>query len=216
VQARDNPGLSVGSAPAAAPAATLVAAPALFAPLTTTATVTSIFERPAAPLGWRLLRAGLSLLLLAGASVAQPQDNSCSLIEQAVLERVNAVRAVGSRCGRDSSHLQGGALQWNERLREMALMQAQFLTDVDDLRHAGPNGQTITDRARASGYAYQRVAENLALGAQSVDHVLRAWTASQSHCVNLYSATYTEVALVCQANRRGKPLWVMVLGRPKP
>jgi uncharacterized protein YkwD len=152
------------------------------------------------------------------AAAAQPAeigtDGACPLDVQAVLERVNAARDLGATCG-GQRFAPSGHLRWNERLHDMALMQAQFLSDIEDLRHAGPGGQTIRDRAAAAGYAFTRVGENLALGARSVEHVLRAWTVSQSHCVNLYEPRFTEVALVCVKGKAGRPLWVMVLGRPK-
>lgn len=161
-----------------------------------------------------LLTLGAATVLAQSASPSA-REGSCPLDVQAVLERVNAVRAAGATCGARGRVEPSGALAWNERLRDMALMQAQFLADIDDLRHAGPNGQTITDRAAAAGYRFARVAENLALGARDVEHVLRSWTASESHCVNLYDQRFTEVALVCTAGKGGRPLWVMVLGRPR-
>lgn len=161
--------------------------------------------------------AGVAVVLAASAA-AQPAevtiDGTCPLDVREVLERVNLARAGGAACGPERFG-PAGPLAWNDRLREMALMQAKFLSDIDDLRHAGPGGQTIRDRAEAAGYAFTRVAENLALGARGVEQVLRAWTVSQSHCVNLYEPRFTEVALVCVKGRGDRPLWVMVLGRPK-
>lgn len=159
---------------------------------------------------------GLAAAWLHPAARAGEPADACSQSLETLMERVNQARAAGAVCGARGRLEGSGTLQWNDTLRDMALMQAQFLSDIEDLRHAGPNGQTIADRARAAGYRYSRVAENLALGARSVEHVLRAWTSSESHCVNLYDPRFTEMALVCTSGKGGRPLWVMVLGRPKP
>jgi uncharacterized protein YkwD len=138
----------------------------------------------------------------------------CPADPRSVVPQVNAARADGAHCG--VRRMAGaGALAWNERLREMAQAQATFLAETDALRHGGPNGQTVADRARSVGYPYSRVAENLALGAIDIEHALRAWTASEKHCVNLYEPRYAELALACTRGKGGQPLWVMVLGRPK-
>lgn len=161
-----------------------------------------------------LLAASAAAALANPARLQEGSEDGCALDVPTALERVNAARAAGASCGAQRFDATG-ALAWNETLRDMALMQARYLADIDDLRHAGPAGQGVADRAKAAGYRYTRVAENLALGAVSVDHVLRSWTASANHCVNLYDARYTEMALVCTRGKAGRPLWVMVLGRPK-
>jgi uncharacterized protein YkwD len=147
---------------------------------------------------------------------AWPQPQACAFDAQALLEQVNLLRSEGAQCGARGAFVGVAPLAWNDAgLREMALMQASFLSNLDDLRHAGPNGQTIADRAHAADYRFARVAENLALGHRSVAHVLRAWTVSDTHCANLYDSRFTEVAVVCQAGKGNRPLWVMVLGRPR-
>ncbi|HEY9038659.1 MAG TPA: CAP domain-containing protein [Roseovarius sp.] len=75
--------------------------------------------------------------------------------------------------------------------------------------HTGSNGSGIGDRARAAGYGFCFIAENIAQGQSSVDQVLSGWMASTGHRRNILSEGAREFALVREGD-----IWVMVLGRP--
>jgi uncharacterized protein YkwD len=79
------------------------------------------------------------------------------------------------------------------------------------LEHVGSRGEELPERARASGYAYRAVAENLAAGSLTTDEVLAGWRASPAHCANLLSPRVREVALACVPGPGG-PWWVLALG----
>ncbi len=66
------------------------------------------------------------------------------------------------------------------------------------------------DRSRAEGYAFCHVAENLAMGHQTFDHVMRHWMNSPSHRSNLLHENVDDFGLVQGPGN----LWVLVLGRP--
>ncbi len=131
------------------------------------------------------------------------------------MRQVNAVRALGARCGGSGSFSPlHTALAWNPVLEGLARQQVAWLAQAGLLLHAGSEGQTLSQRAQAAGYRFAQVAENLAQGQRDVATVLAAWAASESHCVNLYDPGVTEMALACDNAGDGRPMWVLIVGRP--
>ncbi|WP_306133139.1 CAP domain-containing protein [Roseivivax marinus] len=93
-------------------------------------------------------------------------------------------------------------------LDAVAREHARYLARLGRLSHSGPQGQ-IGDRARAAGYDYCQVAENLARGHRSEDAVLRGWLRSPSHRRNLLHRDFAEYGMA----RTGGNVWVLVVGR---
>ena len=152
---------------------------------------------------------------LAAPAPAPAQQACATLTTAAALGHVNAVRAAGARCGAAGSFASAKApLVWSPVLEGLARQQVAWLAQAGLLLHAGSEGQTLSQRAQAAGYRFAQVAENLAQGQRDVATVLAAWTASESHCVNLYDASVTEMALACASAADGRPMWVLILGRP--
>ncbi|MCQ0093499.1 CAP domain-containing protein [Roseovarius sp. M141] len=75
--------------------------------------------------------------------------------------------------------------------------------------HTGSDGSGIGDRARAAGYGFCFIAENIAQGQGSLDEVMTGWMNSTGHRRNILSEGAREFALMREGN-----IWVMVLGRP--
>lgn len=75
--------------------------------------------------------------------------------------------------------------------------------------HTGSDGSGVGDRARAAGYRFCFIAENIASGQSSMDGALSAWMGSADHRRNILSEGAREFALA-----RAGDIWVMVLGRP--
>ena len=149
--------------------------------------------------------------LPAAAQVPCAQASVAALVQQ-----VNHVRAQGADCGARGRFAPAAALGWHPALESVARAQAQWLADYGLLLHTGSQGQTLGQRASAAGYRYARVTENLAKGQSDVAAALRAWTASEGHCVNLYDAGVNEMALACAPGADGRALWVLVMGRLLP
>ena len=154
--------------------------------------------------------------VLAAPAPAQPSPGACAGLDTAGgIRQVNAVRAAGARCGAAGSFAPATSpLAWSPLLEGLARQQVAWLAQAGLLLHAGSEGQTLSQRAQAVGYRFAQVAENLAQGQRDVATVLAAWTASDSHCVNLYDATVTEMALACASGGDGRPMWVLIVGRP--
>lgn len=154
-------------------------------------------------------------LTLLGASSVVPAAELCAAPTDpwrtAVLVSLNALRSAGGSCGSEGRFGAAGALRWSGALETMAARQAGWLSQRGVLEHIGPQGEELPERARASGYAYRAIAENLAAGTLTTDAVLAGWRASPAHCANLLSPRVREVALVCVPGPGG-PWWVMALG----
>lgn len=157
----------------------------------------------------------IAVALSIAAGSAQPAPQSCLGAIDEVLAQVNALRAEGADCGARGRFGPAPLLAWNDALQAMAQAQADALHTTHDLRHTGPSGQTIAQRAQAAGYRFARVAENLAQGQRTLGEALRGWVGSQTHCANLFGAGFVDAALACRAAADGRALWVMVLARPR-
>jgi uncharacterized protein YkwD len=158
--------------------------------------------------------AGLACLPLAAGSAGKSPAPCDALTTTSTLAQVNAVRAQGALCGARGGRAASGALSWNEALQVLAQRQALWMADFGRLVHAGRNGETLSQRAAAAGYTFAHIGENLAHGQSTVAQVLQGWTASDSHCVNLYDAEVTEMALACVPGHDGRAFWVLIVGRP--
>jgi uncharacterized protein YkwD len=100
-------------------------------------------------------------------------------------------------------------------LEAVADRQAQWLAPRIELSHQDADGRGLGERASQAGYRYGRIVENLAQGQLNVERVIEDWARSERHCANLMDAAVTEAALVCRDAADRRPLWVMVLARPR-
>ncbi|WP_238987417.1 CAP domain-containing protein [Roseovarius dicentrarchi] len=120
-------------------------------------------------------------------------------MSSAALGQTNAIRADAGLTPLSSSAALGRAAAGHAR--DMA--QNGFFS------HTGSNGSGIGDRARAVGYGFCFIAENIAQGQSSVDEVMTGWMNSTGHRRNILSEGAREYALVREGD-----IWVMMLGRP--
>lgn len=102
------------------------------------------------------------------------------------------------------------ALRPSATLARIADGHAQDMMRNGFFGHVSSNGNTISDRARAQGYNFCHVAENLARGQRDFDTVLSQWMTSPSHRKNVLHKKVVEFAVV----RGPDNLWVMVMGKP--
>ena len=157
----------------------------------------------------------LAFAFVVAAALPARAQNPCAQLSQAqVLQQVNGVREQGALCGSRGGLAPAAALVWNAQLEAVAREQALWMADLGHLVHAGREGQTLSQRAAVAGYDFARITENLAHGQGGLSHALASWTASESHCANLYDSRVTEMAMACVPGRGGRPFWVLVMGRP--
>lgn len=118
-------------------------------------------------------------------------------LSRQALDAVNSYRAQYSQ----------PLLRTNGRLAAAAASHAADMAATDGLSHTGSDGGDVADRARAAGYDYCFIAENIAQGPQDIPEALAGWMASPGHRQNMLNPRAREMALA----QRGA-YWVMVLG----
>ncbi|SES04393.1 Uncharacterized conserved protein YkwD, contains CAP (CSP/antigen 5/PR1) domain [Tranquillimonas rosea] len=150
----------------------------------------------------------LSLVVLvgtAGAAVAAPcrAPENAAQIKQAILQYSNAERQARGL----------PALAPNRELSAAAQAQACHIAQRQSLTHRGPRGSKVSDRARAQGYSFAWIAENIGFGQRSPRAIVKAWMNSAGHRKNLLNAKGSEVGSALVVGADGRPYWAMVLGR---
>lgn len=147
-------------------------------------------------------------------------DTSCGLnppagIQAEVLQRVNAFRASGARCG-TADYPAAGALNWNTTLLQAAKLHATDMATNNYFSHTGQDGRSPDQRVLAAGYSYARMGENIAAGQPSVESAMAAWIGSASHCQNMMTPDLKDIAVACVRNDASsyRIYWVMEMGRP--
>jgi uncharacterized protein YkwD len=80
--------------------------------------------------------------------------------------------------------------------------------------HTGSNGSSMASRARAVGYAYSYVGENIGAGYVSPEAAVRAWMNSAGHRANILNPNYTEIGFGYTNASGGqyRNYWVQVFG----
>jgi uncharacterized protein YkwD len=172
----------------------------------------------------------LSFVLLAGCdrkheAPAQPETRrmgnspvavagSCGLRSDEALQRINAARAAGQRCGA-RPFPPAPPLHWDDQLYSAAFGHSQDMAQHDYFEHRSPGGSSVSDRVTASHYKWRGVGENIAAGNRSLPDAVQAWLDSGPHCENLMNPEYADVAVACvaQPGTAWGTYWTMVLAR---
>ena len=147
-------------------------------------------------------------------------DTSCGLnppagIQAEVLQRVNAFRASGAVCG-GVAYPAAGALSWNANLLQAAKGHATDMATNNYFSHTGQDGRSPDQRVLAAGYSYTRMGENIAAGQTSVESAMVGWIGSVSHCQNMMTPDFKDIAVACVRNDASayRLYWVMEMGWP--
>lgn len=101
------------------------------------------------------------------------------------------------------------ALGQSGTLRRVAQARADEMAQTGVLSHTGSGGSTPSTRAKAAGYHFCSIAENIAEGPHGLATVMRLWEESRPHRANMAKPELTDYAI---AHKDG--YWVMMLGRP--
>lgn len=130
-----------------------------------------------------------------------------------VLELVNVARAEPRRCGWKRFGT-APPLARSALLDRVAIAHAEDMAARGRMEHAGSDGSTPAERATRAGYAWTRIAENVAAGQATAEQAVTSWLKSSGHCANLMDAAYTETGTGFAAAGAGGPYWVQVFGTP--
>jgi uncharacterized protein YkwD len=107
-------------------------------------------------------------------------------------------------------------LRSNARLDQAAQHHAEDMLARGYFAHESPEGKTVRERARAAGYDWRNIGENVAEGQFSVDEVMDTWLHSPGHRGNLLDPEFKELGVGLALGRsRGtyRAVWVQAFGR---
>lgn len=135
--------------------------------------------------------------------------------QDAMLARINAARAEARACGNENFPAVA-SVNWNSKLQTAAEVHSLDMATHNFFSHTGTDGSSVTTRANAQMYYPIAIGENIAAGQETAQEVIEGWLASEGHCRNLMSASYTEIAVACVAdeNTDYSRYWTNVLGAP--
>ena len=130
-----------------------------------------------------------------------------------MLARVNAYRAAPRSCGSNGSFAATTALTWNNLLEAAANAHSLDMASQNFFDHNSRDGRTFTQRIDATGYRWQRAAENIAAGQSSVQTVVDGWMSSDGHCANIMGSALRDIAVACvpSTTAQYRSYWTMDL-----
>jgi uncharacterized protein YkwD len=131
-------------------------------------------------------------------------------------EAVRAELLAGTNQVRAGAHAL--PLRASPRLDRVAQEYAEKMLREAFYEHTAPDGSTVLERVRSTGYALSSVGENLALGQFSPDDVVAGWESSPGHRRNMVDRDFREVGhgVAYGHNANGwQVLWVQVFATPR-
>jgi uncharacterized protein YkwD len=108
-------------------------------------------------------------------------------------------------------------LALDPRLDVAAQRHADDMLARSYFAHRDPDGGTVRERARAAGFDWSAIGENIAEGQQSVKEVVESWMRSAGHRENILDRRYTRTGVGLALGRDPKTgeyriLWVQTFG----
>lgn len=129
-------------------------------------------------------------------------------VRSALLAAVNAER---QRAGASPLVASSGLDRAAQRHAEDMLTRHYFA-------HESPEGHTVAERAKAAGYDWRAIGENIAEGQTSVAEVMSTWMHSPGHRRNILNPTYREMGAGLALGKSGGEYqveWVQDFGTRK-
>lgn len=166
------------------------------------------------------VRSGDSWLVVLAKAAPPPAINLLPDPEtagKAVLEAVNAARAIPRNCG-ERYFPAARSVAWNGSLGDAALMHSRDMAAKRYFSHKGKDGSSAAERALRAGYRWLRIGENIAAGQSSPEEVVAGWLTSPGHCENIMNNGFTEMGAAYAVNRsRAEPraYWTQVFAAPR-
>jgi uncharacterized protein YkwD len=106
-------------------------------------------------------------------------------------------------------------LVFNERLDQMARIQAQNMAHFQKMAHVLPEARlpTLADRAHYTGYPFREISENVALGYPSGEAAVEGWMNSSGHRRNILNPGVVETGIAIARSSAGGLYYCQVFGR---
>ena len=142
------------------------------------------------------------------ATAPAPSAPELSPVEQQIVAATN----------RDRQQAGLAPLRVDPALTQAARIQADNMARLNRMEHdlPGVDQPTLRDRARAVGYEYDFIAENIAFNYPDGESVVGGWMASPAHRENLLNARYTDLGVAVAYNALGQPYYAQEFGHPAP
>ncbi len=83
----------------------------------------------------------------------------------------------------------------NNQLVNAAQNHSSNMLQDDFFDHTAPDGSSVSNRAKDSGYEYLLVGENIAAGQTTAEEVVQGWMNSPGHRANILNPNYTEIGV---------------------
>jgi uncharacterized protein YkwD len=100
----------------------------------------------------------------------------------------------------------------NDKLTKAAQLHAQWMADMNNMSH-NEGRATVADRAKAAGYNWNYVGENIAMGYPDVPAVMSGWMHSPGHRANILNKNYKDVGFGVAKSKSGAIYWCADFGR---
>ena len=151
----------------------------------------------------------LLLLAILSLQCSKSQDsNNVSLKTNKMLTLINQQRQKGCNCG-NTYYKAVPPLKWNATLEKVAKAHSDDMRRRNTMTHYGKNGETPGNRLNKAGYKWSTWAENVAMGQQNEEEVMKSWLKSSGHCANIMNPDVTEVGVA-----RSGTYWTQLFATP--
>ena len=107
------------------------------------------------------------------------------------------------------------ALAVDARLAQAADAHSADMARRGFFAHESPDGRQVWDRAVAAGYAYRKVAENIAAGQRTAAEVVHGWMESPGHRANILDPVLTQIGVGRADGGAYGVYWTQVFGTPR-
>jgi len=153
------------------------------------------------------------MVLADGGSLPAAGDD---VLPDAVLHAINTARAQARQCG-DQAFDAATPLRRSAVLDRLARTHADDMATQGFLAHTGSDGSDPATRATRAGYAWHKIAENVAAGQTTAADLLATWLDSPGHCANLMDPAYREtgIAFALKPGDGRDIYWVQVFADPE-
>jgi uncharacterized protein YkwD len=145
---------------------------------------------------------GRDVWMVLAAPVRLPARGDAASVSRVILDRVNAARAAGRRCG-GKYFAPAAPLALDPALTQAALAHSRDMAEHDAFDHLGHDGSTPSVRVARAGFgAHRIVGENIAAGAMTPAQATDGWLASPAHCENIMDGRFTLTGIAFAENLR--------------
>ncbi|MCG7345247.1 CAP domain-containing protein [Sporosarcina sp. ACRSL] len=91
-------------------------------------------------------------------------------------------------------------LQIDKNLMNSARQKSTDMATNNYFSHESPTYGSPFDQMKANGVSYRSAAENIAMGQQSAEEVVKAWMESPGHKENILTPNFTHIGIGYDAN----------------